>query len=184
MLHSEIVIVGCGNPLFGDDGFGPAVIEEMEKLSLPDNVTIQDGGAGAPHFIFNFLNPEITKKLVVVDIADFNAKPGTISRISGKDLKPGAYVDPHSWDGVDQLCRIKDQIDTILVVCQPTRVLNKGNEDVNMELSEALRAAFPKEIRVILEIIGENDGISRVDLRKEERQQKCTAETCDCTEQS
>ena len=103
MLHSEIVIVGCGNPLFGDDGFGPAVIEEMEKLTLPDNVTIQDGGAGAPHFIFNFLNPEVTKKLIVVDIADFNAKPGSISRISGKDLKPGAYIDPHSWDGIDQL---------------------------------------------------------------------------------
>ena len=49
MLYSEIVIAGCGNPLFGDDGFGPAVIEEMEKLTLPDNVTIQDGGAGAPH---------------------------------------------------------------------------------------------------------------------------------------
>ncbi|MGB8309903.1 MAG: hydrogenase maturation protease, partial [Methanoregula sp.] len=105
MLHSEIVIVGCGNPLFGDDGFGPAVIEEMEKLTLPDNVTIQDGGAGAPHFIFNFLNPEVTKKLIVVDISDFNAKPGSISRISGQDLKPGAYIDPHSWDGTDQLCR-------------------------------------------------------------------------------
>ena len=101
MLQSEIVIVGCGNPLFGDDGFGPAVIEEMEKITLPDNVTIQDGGAGAPHFIFNFLNPEVTKKLIVVDIADFNAKPGSISRITGKDLKPGAYIDPHSWDGVD-----------------------------------------------------------------------------------
>ena len=84
-------------------GFGPAVIEEMENLTLPDNVTIQDGGAGAPHFIFNFLNPEVTKKLIVVDIADFNAKPGSISRISGKDLKPGAYIDPHSWDGIEPL---------------------------------------------------------------------------------
>jgi coenzyme F420 hydrogenase subunit delta len=56
------------------------VIEEMEKLTLPDNVTIQDGGAGAPHFIFNFLNPEVTKKLIVVDISDFDAKPGSISR--------------------------------------------------------------------------------------------------------
>ena len=64
MLQSEIVIVGCGNPLFGDDGFGPAVIEEMEKYTLPDNVSIQDGGAGAPHFIFNFLNPEVTRNLL------------------------------------------------------------------------------------------------------------------------
>jgi len=158
MLHSEIVIVGCGNPLFGDDGFGPAVIEEMEKQTLPDNVTIQDGGAGAPHFIFNFLNPEITKKLIVVDIADFNAKPGSISKISGKDLKPGAYIDPHSWDGVDQLCRIRDQIDTTIVLCQPLRVLKKGDEDVDMGLSEEVQKAIPKAIQVILTEIGVDYG--------------------------
>ena len=57
MLYSEIVIVGCGNPLFGDDGFGPAVIEEMKNFKLPDNVTIQDGGAGAPHYILISLIP-------------------------------------------------------------------------------------------------------------------------------
>ena len=158
MLHSEIVIVGCGNPLFGDDGFGPAVIEEMEKLTLPDNVTIQDGGAGAPHYIFNFLNPEVTKKLIVVDIADFNAKPGSISRISGKDLKPGAYIDPHSWDGIDQLCRIRDQIDTTVVLCQPSKVLKKGEADVDLEISEDVKNAIPKAIQVILEIIGVDYG--------------------------
>ena len=62
MLYPEIVIAGCGNPLFADDGFGPAVIEEMQKLSLPDNVTIVDAGLGGPHFIFTLLDPEVTKK--------------------------------------------------------------------------------------------------------------------------
>ncbi len=176
MLHSEIVIVGCGNPLFGDDGFGPAVIEEMEKLTLPDNVTIQDGGAGAPHFIFNFLNPEVTKKLIVVDIADFNAKPGSISRISGKDLKPGAYIDPHSWDGVDQLCRIKDQIDTTVVLCQPSKVLKKGDADVEMGLSEDVNNAIPKAIQVILETIGVDYGTT-INIQ-EEGCQRGAAETC------
>jgi coenzyme F420 hydrogenase subunit delta len=176
MLQSEIVIVGCGNPLFGDDGFGPAVIEEMEKISLPDNVTIQDGGAGAPHFIFNFLNPEVTKKLIVVDIADFNAKPGSISRISGKDLKPGAYIDPHSWDGVDQLCRIRDQIDTTVVICQPSKVLKKGDADVDMELSAAVKNAIPKAIQVILETIGVDYGTT-INLQKEGRQPG-TAKSC------
>ena len=176
MLHSEIVIVGCGNPLFGDDGFGPAVIEEMEKLTLPDNVTIQDGGAGAPHFIFNFLNPEVTKKLIVVDIADFNAKPGSISKISGRDLKPGAYIDPHSWDGVDQLCRIKDQIDTTVVLCQPAKAIIKGDADVDMELSEEVKNAIPKAIQVILEIIGVDYGTT-INLQEEGRQ-RGTAETC------
>jgi coenzyme F420 hydrogenase subunit delta len=176
MLHSEIVIVGCGNPLFGDDGFGPAVIEEMEKLTLPDNVTIQDGGAGAPHFIFNFLNPEVTKKLIVVDIADFNAKPGSISIISGNDLKPGAYIDPHSWDGVDQLCRIKDQIDTTVVLCQPGKVIKKGDADVDMELSEEVKNAIPKAIQVILETVGVDYGTT-INLQEEGRQPG-TAKSC------
>jgi len=173
MLHSEIVIVGCGNPLFGDDGFGPAVIEEMEKLKLPDNVTIQDGGAGAPHFIFNFLDPAVTKKLIVVDIADFNAKPGSISRISGNDLKPGAYIDPHSWDGVDQLCRIREKIDTTVIMCQPTKVIDKGNAEVDMELSEAVKNAIPKAIKVILETIGVDYGTT---INLQEGRQP--AETC------
>jgi coenzyme F420 hydrogenase subunit delta len=174
MLQSEIVIVGCGNPLFGDDGFGPAVIEEMEKITLPDNVTIQDGGAGAPHFIFNFLNPEVTKKLIVVDIADFNAKPGSISRITGKDLKPGAYIDPHSWDGVDQLCRISEQIDTTVVLCQPSKIIVKGDAEVDMELSDDVRNAIPKAIQVILETIGVDYGTT-INLQ-EERRQRGTAE--------
>ena len=78
MLYSEIVIVGCGNPLFGDDGFSP-VIEEMEKLTLPDNVTIQDGGAGAALY-FNFLNPEVTKRLLLSILPISMHHPGSISK--------------------------------------------------------------------------------------------------------
>ena len=171
MLYSEIVIVGCGNPLFGDDGFGPAVIEEMEKLTLPDNVTILDGGAGAPHFIFNCLDPEVTKKLIVVDIADFNAPPGSVSKMSGKELKPGAYVDPHSWDGVDQLCRIRDVIDTTVVLCQPAKVIKKGDAEVEMGLSDEVQNAIPKAIQAILAEIGVDYGTT-INLQEEGRERR------------
>ena len=68
MLYPEIVIAGCGNPLFADDGFGPAVVEEMQKLTLPDNVAIIDAGLGGPHFIFTLLDPEKTRKLVISEM--------------------------------------------------------------------------------------------------------------------
>ena len=55
MLFREIVIAGCGNPLFADDGFGPAVVEELKKLQLPDNVKVIDAGLGAPHFLFTLM---------------------------------------------------------------------------------------------------------------------------------
>ena len=28
---AEVLVVGCGNVLFKDDGFGPATIDEIEK---------------------------------------------------------------------------------------------------------------------------------------------------------
>jgi coenzyme F420 hydrogenase subunit delta len=74
MLYPEIVIAGCGNPLFADDGFGPAVVDEMLKISLPDNVSRVDAGLGGPHFFFYVARPE-KKLLVIVDLADFGANP-------------------------------------------------------------------------------------------------------------
>lgn len=179
MLYSEIVIAGCGNPLFADDGFGPAVIEELYNLELPDNVTITDAGLGGPHFIFTLLDPEVTKKLIIVDIADFGAEPGQITKLRPEDLPPGAYRDAHSWDLAEPLQRIKDRIEVTIIGVQPARVTAPEFE---IGLSDELQKAIPKTIRVILETIGVENEFSRVDLRKEERQHGSTAETSGCTE--
>jgi coenzyme F420 hydrogenase subunit delta len=157
MLFSEIVIAGCGNPLFADDGFGPAVIEEMQKLQLPDNVTIIDAGLGGPHFIFTLLDPEVTKHLIIIDIADFGAEPGKIIKLKPEDLPPGAYRDAHSWDLSEPLQRIKDQIDITIIGCQPKRVTSPEFE---IGLSDEILEAIPKTIRIVLETIGVNYGTS------------------------
>ncbi|HVP94944.1 MAG TPA: coenzyme F420-reducing hydrogenase, FrhD protein [Methanoregulaceae archaeon] len=157
MLFSEIVIAGCGNPLFADDGFGPAVIEEMQKLQLPDNVTIIDAGLGGPHFIFTLLDPEVTKRLIIIDIADFGGKPGEIIPLKTEDLPPGAYRDAHSWDLSEPLQRIKDQIDITIIGCQPKRVTTPEFE---IGLSDDVTKAIPETIRKVLEIIGVNYGTS------------------------
>ena len=179
MLYPEIVIAGCGNPLFADDGFGPAVIEELQKLTLPDNVGVIDAGLVGPHFIFTLLDPEVTKKLVIVDCADFGAEPGSITRLRVEDLPPGSYRDAHSWDLAEPLQRIKDQIEITIVGCQPAKVTAPEFE---LGLSEELQDAIPKTIRVILETIGVENEFSREYLRKEERQPGSTAETRGCSE--
>ncbi|WP_269851753.1 hydrogenase maturation protease [Methanosarcina horonobensis] len=50
--YSRIVVAGCGNPLYADDGFGPAVVESLKGFELPENVTVVDAGLGGPHFVF------------------------------------------------------------------------------------------------------------------------------------
>jgi coenzyme F420 hydrogenase subunit delta len=163
MLFSEIVIAGCGNPLFADDGFGPAVIEEMQKqvemqeLTLPDNVTIIDAGLGGPHFVFTLLDPEVTRQLVIIDTVDFGAKPGEITKLRVEDLPPGAYRDAHSWDLTEPLHRLKDDINITVIGCQPKRV---SSPEFEIGLSDEVTKAIPITIRKVLETIGVNYGTS------------------------
>jgi len=177
MLYPEIVIAGCGNPLYADDGFGPAVIEEMRKLSLPDNVMIVDAGLGGPHFIFTLLDPEVTKRLVIVDIADYDAEPGSITKLRVEDLPPGAYRDAHSWDLAEPLQRIKDRTDITIIGVQPARVTAPEFE---IGLSDELQKVIPKTIQVILETIGVDYGTT-INLQEEGRQHG-TAEACSSPE--
>ncbi|QSZ67486.1 coenzyme F420-reducing hydrogenase, FrhD protein [Methanofollis aquaemaris] len=155
MLYPEIVIVGCGNPLFADDGLGPAVIEELDRLQLPDNVKVIDGGLGAPHFIFTLIDPAVTKKIVVIDIAEFGAEPGSLAKFSVEDLPPGSYRDAHSWDLTEPLGRLKDQVEITIFGVQPKRV---SSPDMEIGLSEEVQKAIPKVVRYVLAEIGVDYG--------------------------
>lgn len=175
MAFTEIVIAGCGNPLFADDGFGPAVAEELSRLSLPESVKVVDAGLGGPHFIFTLLDPEVTRKLIIIDIADFGGNPGDLATFRVEDLPPGSYRDAHSWDLTEPLQRIKDDIDITVIGCQPKHVTAPEFE---MGLSEEVQNAIPTTVRFVLELIGVDYGTAITNLRKEECQRDADGETC------
>ena len=175
MLYPEIVITGCGNPLFADDGFGPAVAEELSKLELPDNVKVIDAGLGGPHFIFTLIDPNVTKRLIIIDIADFGAKPGELAQFRVEDLPVGSYRDAHSWDLTEPLQRLKDLVDITIIGCQPKHVTAPEFE---MGLTEEVSNAIPKTVRYVLELIGVDYGMAIENLRKEERQRDSRGEAC------
>jgi coenzyme F420 hydrogenase subunit delta len=172
MLYPEIVVAGCGNTLYGDDGFGPAVVEELMKLKLPEHIKVLDAGLGGPHFVFTLLDPQKTRRLVIVDIVDYGAVPGTISTFTVEDLPPGSYRDAHSWDLTEPLLRLKDSIAITVVGCQPKRVTAP---DFELGLTDEVRSAIPKTVRMILEIIGVDYGTTI--KRVQEGRQHGTAET-------
>jgi coenzyme F420-reducing hydrogenase delta subunit-like protein len=165
MPYPEIVIAGCGNPLFADDGFGPVIAEELQKLSLPDNVMILDAGLGGPHFILASLNPDVTKKVIIVCASNYGKEPGTIIKLRVEDLPPGTFRDAFSWDLVEPLKRFKNRVDITIIGCQPARIPNPPNYEIG--LSEELQKAIPKTILVILELIGVDDrnAFRRVELK-------------------
>lgn len=175
MLYPEIVIAGCGNPLFADDGFGPAVIEELLKLDLPDNIKAVDAGLGGPHFIFTLLDPDVTRKLIVIDTVNFGGEPGQLVRLMVEDLPPGSYRDAHSWDLTEPLHRLKDNMDITVIGCQPKRV---SAPEFEMGLSDEVLDAIPRAVREVLALVGVDYGTSLETYGKGERQPGAEGKTC------
>jgi len=87
---SSIVIFGCGNLLMGDDGFGPAVIEELHAHhDLPDSVEAVDAMTGIREYLFDYLLSEEGRPqhIIILDAVDFeNRKPGELFYIESSSI--------------------------------------------------------------------------------------------------
>ncbi|MDR3102226.1 MAG: coenzyme F420-reducing hydrogenase, FrhD protein [Methanocalculaceae archaeon] len=153
----EIIIAGVGNELFGDDGFGPAVIRALSECKLPDNIKAMDVGLGGPHLVFSMIDPDETRKLIIVDSMDFGGKPGDLTKIPADLLPEGRkerYMDAHSGNLLDPIGRLKGKMDIIILGCQPAYIPAPGSEDFVLELSPDVQRAIPKTVNIILKEIG------------------------------
>lgn len=85
----EVMVFGCGNVLFGDDGFGPAVIEALSRHGLPSSVRLVDtGGAIREYLLDLLLLPESRPALLLlVDAAHGEGEePGTVRERDPADM--------------------------------------------------------------------------------------------------
>ncbi|HIE33792.1 MAG TPA: hydrogenase maturation protease [Candidatus Altiarchaeales archaeon] len=72
-------VIGFGNTIFGDDGFGPRTIEYInENFKLPSDVQIMDGGTATDCLLDEIIDTD-TEKLIIVDAYNNGKKPGEIS---------------------------------------------------------------------------------------------------------
>lgn len=69
LINSRVLILGCGNTLFGDDGFGPEVIQALEREpDLPQGVRAFDVGTSVSDLLFDLaLAPEKPEMIILVD---------------------------------------------------------------------------------------------------------------------
>lgn len=143
--RKEILIAGCGNRLFGDDGFGPEIVEYLlDNYSIPDNVCLLDVGTGIRKILFTIsLSEHRPKVIVIIDAVDKGREPGEIFEIS-LDEVPHEKVDDFSMHQVpssnllkelQDLCGVKVRV----LVCQ----IKSIPESMQAGLSESLQKAVP-----------------------------------------
>ena len=75
----KTLLAGLGNPLSGDDGFGPRVIERLRESALPCGVTLLDAGTDLLNHIESFAEYE---QVVLIDaILDPERKLGASGHV-------------------------------------------------------------------------------------------------------
>ena len=84
----RILVLGIGNLLWADEGFGVRVVETLERdYEFPSNLTLLDGGTQGLALI-----PYVQQAdtLVIADAVDFGEPPGTL--IEAHDGEVPAYL--------------------------------------------------------------------------------------------
>ena len=83
--NKDILIVGIGNILLGDEGIGVHIIKELEKLNLPDKVELLNIGIAIFSLILHISG---RKKVIIVDaVKTSDGDVGRIYRLSIEDIK-------------------------------------------------------------------------------------------------
>jgi len=82
--QSDVLILGIGNMLMGDEGVGVHIIEKLSSIELPEGVECLDGGTGS----FLLLEPmQRARKVVLIDATIDGQPPGTVTRLTPKYAK-------------------------------------------------------------------------------------------------
>ncbi len=105
-------ILGVGNLLLGDEGFGVHVINRLqEEYRFPGNVELLDGGTAGI-----MLSPFIEDKdiLFVIDVVSLDAEPGSIHLFGHEDVCSGniqTRMSPHQVGLLEilDLCRLREK---------------------------------------------------------------------------
>lgn len=148
MEHTTLIL-GIGNILLGDEGFGVHVAQRLKRRTLPENVRVEEGHTGG----FKLLGLlEGVERLIVVDAMITDLPPGQV-RLLGTDAglsEPGKKVVSFHQFGILELLNIWTLIgrepEVFFLVASPVDM------SMGMNLSPQTDAAADSAAELIMEL--------------------------------
>ena len=144
----QVLILGVGNLLLKDDGFGVHLINELQDTEFPQNIKVMEAGTVSHQLIPLFHEID---HLIVVDVVEANDVPGSLFRFSPDDMRFATehQVSLHQISLIDVL-HMADltgkKPKTVIIGVQP-----KDVSSWSLELSDELKAVIPKVKDLIFE---------------------------------
>lgn len=151
----RVLVLGCGNVLFGDDGFGPKVIEYLQKnYKIPDDVCVIDAGTGVREILFVIsLSAIKPQKIIIVDTVDVKKMPGDIFEVDIDSIPKSKITDfsMHQAPTSNLLKELQDtcKIKVVILVAQVENISSQIHEGI----SQSLILSIPKMCDMIMKHI-------------------------------
>jgi len=139
----ETLILGVGNILFGDDGFGPAVADYLnERCRAPAGAAILDVGTGVRQILFNLIIAEQKpRRIVIVDALQCGRTPGEVFLVSIEEIPDKKVNDfsVHMVPTLNMLRELRDLcgVEVVVLAAQPENI----PELVSGEMTETMKKA-------------------------------------------
>jgi hydrogenase maturation protease len=154
MMQPRILIAGIGNIFLGDDAFGVEVAQRLMRREWPDDVRVVDFGIRGLDLTYTLL--EGYEAVILVDAVPRGETPGTLYVLEPEpDESVPAQVEAHNLDPVKVLrlaAAMGGKLEHLLLVgCEPAPLGEEG--DMQMELSEPVRAAVERAVSLIEELV-------------------------------
>lgn len=149
----RILVLGIGNILWADEGFGVRAVEAFHKVyEVPDNVTILDGGTQGLYLV-QFVNEH--DRLIVFDAIDYGLEPGTMKVVEDDEVPKftGAKKMSLHQTGFQEVLSAADLMGhyperLTLIGCQPLDL-----EDWGGPLTPPVKAVIPAAVETAVGIL-------------------------------
>lgn len=101
MRDKKILVLGLGNLLLADEGFGVRALYYLaEQYDWPDNVTLIDGATQGLMLMGDLMDCDVA---IILDIALMGTAPGTIVMPDDSELKAQSFGSMHDGSLADIL---------------------------------------------------------------------------------
>ena len=149
----RVLILGIGNLLWADEGFGVRAVETLNRhYRFPENVSLLDGGTQGVYLVQNIREADI---LVVFDAVDYGLPGGTLKRVEGDQVPKflGAKKVSLHQTGFQEVLAMADMLGDypdhlLLIGVQPVQL-----EDYGGSLRPEVKAQIEPSIALALEYL-------------------------------
>lgn len=149
----RILVLGIGNILWADEGFGVRAVEQFHRsYEVPDNVTILDGGTQGLYLV-QFVNEH--DRLIVFDAIDYGLEPSTMKIVEDDEVPKftGAKKMSLHQTGFQEVLSAADLMGhyperLTLIGCQPLDL-----EDWGGPLTAPVKAVIPAAVDTAVRVL-------------------------------